>query len=222
MSDQEYNDSLSEVPAENAGGGDDDLVNALGGSETTFVTGETSKKPINRTLLAIVGVLAVGGGALYFTHFREGPAAANAAPTMSTTDANKRISQLLGGGTADLKNTEKFVQQFMNYPSLIKQVPLGDLKTNPFRYSTTADPKSAAPDPDVKKKMEAQRQAALKSVQDLQLQSVMKGEQRSTCMINNTLYREGQTVNDFFIEKINPNSVVVRTGDYRFELRMQK
>jgi hypothetical protein len=50
----------------------------------------------------------------------------------------------------------------------------------------------------------------------------MKGDQRSTCMINNTLFREGQSVEDFFIEKINTNSVIVRSNEFRFELKMQK
>ena len=158
---------------------------------------------------------ALGGGALYFNHVRQGPASAGAAPVMSTADAKKRISQFLDNGKGNVKvmeqmlhNTEKVVQQFQNYPS-VTQVPLGELKTNPFRQ-TSAVAKDEANDPDLKKKLEAQRQAALKNVQNLQLQSVMKGEQRSTCMINNTLYREGQTVDEFFIEKINPNSVVVR------------
>jgi hypothetical protein len=226
MSEHEMNDDSSESAPQSSGG--DDLASALSGGEVSFVTGAEPKKPINRTLLGIVGALAIGGGALYFFHMRQGPSAASASTTvMSTADAKKRISQFLDGGNGNVKvmeqmlhNTEKVVQQFAKYPS-VTQVPLGDLKTNPFRTNSTTA-KNDANDPDLKKKLEAQRQAVLKNVQNLQLQSVMKGEQRSTCMINNTLYREGQTVEDFFIEKINPNSVVVRSNDYRFELKMQK
>jgi hypothetical protein len=226
MSDLEMNDDAPSNDSPQASPGDD-LASALGNGETAFVTGAEEKKPINRTLLAIAGAMILGGGALYYAHVRQGPAAASAAPVMSTADAKKRISQFLDNGNGNVKvmeqmlhNTEKVVQQFAKYPS-VTQVPLGELKTNPFRQSS-ATPKDESTDPDLKKKLEAQRQAALKNVQNLQLQSVMKGEQRSTCMINNTLYREGQTVDDFFIEKINPNSVVVRSNEYRFELRMQK
>ena len=226
MSDLEMNDDASADNSQEASSGED-LTSALGAGETTFITGEQPKKPINRTLLAIVAAVALGGGALYYNHVRQGPASASAAPVMSTADAKKRISQFLDNGNGNVKvmeqmlhNTEKVVQQFANYPS-VTQVPLGELKTNPFRQSS-ATAKDDATDPDLKKKLEAQRQAALKNVQNLQLQSVMKGEQRSTCMINNTLYREGQTVDEFFIEKINPNSVVVRQNEYRFELKMQK
>lgn len=226
MSDNDLNEEMSSDQSPQASAGED-LASALGGGETEFYTGAGQKKPINRTLLAIVGAVAVGGGALYFAHMRQGPSSASASTTvMSAADAKKRISQFLDSGNGNVKvmeqmlhNTEKVVQRFENYPS-VTQVPLNDLKTNPFRYSSTNS--KPGDDPDLKKKLEAQRQAALKNVQNLQLQSVMKGEQRSTCMINNTLYREGQTVDDFFIEKINPNSVVVRQNEYRFELKMQK
>ena len=62
----------------------------------------------------------------------------------------------------------------------------------------------------------------LKAVQGLQLQTVMSGEVRKACMINNTLYQEGQQVEGFTIEKISPGGVVVKNGPYRFELKMQK
>ena len=45
---------------------------------------------------------------------------------------------------------------------------------------------------------------------------------RKSCMINNTLYTEGQEIDSFVVERINPGAVVVRNGVYRFELRMQK
>jgi hypothetical protein len=41
-------------------------------------------------------------------------------------------------------------------------------------------------------------------------------------MINNVLYREGQNLESFTIEKITQASVVVKNGPYRFELTMQK
>jgi Type II secretion system protein B len=72
-----------------------------------------------------------------------------------------------------------------------------------------------------KQRREQARQAALKAVQELALQSIMFSENRRACMINNSLYREGQQVDDFTVDKISPQSVIVKTGPYRFELRMQ-
>jgi hypothetical protein len=51
---------------------------------------------------------------------------------------------------------------------------------------------------------------------------VMHSDARKSCMINNSLYLEGQQVESFTIERISPNAVVVRNGSYRFELRMQR
>ena len=41
-------------------------------------------------------------------------------------------------------------------------------------------------------------------------------------MINNTLYQENETIDIFTVDKIAPNSVIVKTGQFRFELKMAK
>jgi hypothetical protein len=40
-------------------------------------------------------------------------------------------------------------------------------------------------------------------------------------MINNQMLREGQIVDSFTVDKISAASVIVRSGAYRFELKMQ-
>ena len=41
-------------------------------------------------------------------------------------------------------------------------------------------------------------------------------------MINNMMVTENQQIEGFVVEKINPHSVIVKQGEYRFELHMQK
>jgi hypothetical protein len=116
------------------------------------------------------------------------------------------------------------VKQFLKYPS-VQQVPLGDLTGNPFRIAPSTEKTTASINLDAereKKKREEERLAVLRAVNNLQLQSVMSGGARSSCMINNALYTEGQQVEEFTVEKVSPNSVIVRYGSYRFELRMQR
>src|SRR5437660_1597989 len=74
---------------------------------------------------------------------------------------------------------------------------------------------------EAKRRKEEERQAVVKAVQGLQLQSIMHSTARQACMINNTLYREGQQIDGFTIEKITTSSVIVKNGTYRFELKMQ-
>ncbi len=90
----------------------------------------------------------------------------------------------------------------------VAQVPLAELAANPFRVG------SAVPAP-----ASADRLTLLKAVDLLQLQSIVRGDTAENCLINGTLYHEGQQVNEFTVDTINEQSVIVRCGDYRFELK---
>jgi hypothetical protein len=138
--------------------------------------------------------------------------------------AHQSIDSFLQSGQGGIKmmqqllqSTEKVVRQFLQYPS-VQQVPLADLKTNPFRSA------KAAPVDDGsgrRRRQDEERQAVLKTVQGLQLQSIISGT-RKACMINNMMYQEGQQVSSLTLEKITPNSVIVKSGVYRFELKINK
>ncbi|HEV2296370.1 MAG TPA: hypothetical protein VGR35_21180 [Tepidisphaeraceae bacterium] len=208
---------------------DDNLKEALAGSDSDFIVSDdqSTKKP-NPLIVAGLVLAVLVGGYLWFA--RSGPSSAAAAQAAQEDDASQTVSKFLDGGTANvqmmekmLRETEKVVQQFLNYPSM-KQVPLGDLQTNPFRFrppqiegQPTDESEALA-----KKKREEERQAVIKAVATLNLQSVIHSGARQACMINNTLYTEGQQIDSFVVEKINPGSVIVKSGVYRFELRMQK
>ena len=64
-----------------------------------------------------------------------------------------------------LRNTEKVVQQFPTYPS-VTQVPLDELKTNPFRQTSRREGRETRPT-GPEEKREATKTAALKNVQNL-------------------------------------------------------
>jgi hypothetical protein len=199
----------------------EETLDALnGGNEMNFVSGET-KKPVNRTTLVLFAIIALGGGGLWLMHARTGPQSASA-----NTDAPKKtINQFLSGGPANIKlmemslrDTEKLVQQF-NHPN-VKQIPLGELQMNPFRLVVKSS--DDADDPVNKRKLAEQREAVLKQYQTLQLQSIMFGGKNRSCLINNTMYREGQVVNGFTIEKISADTVSVKQDAWRFDLKMAK
>jgi hypothetical protein len=228
MSSENFNTGDDAAALDGAAGGEN-LQDALGETgETEFVSTESgsSKKPNALVILGLV--LAVAGGG-YLWHARGGPASADAAST-EADKASQTVSKFLDGGTKNvammekmLRDTEKVVQQFLNYPSM-KQVPLADLHTNPFRMRNekTEDGKPSESETAAKKRREEERQAVLKAVATLNLQSVIHSGTLKSCMINNTLYTEGQQVDDFVIERIDPGAVIVKNGVYRFELRMQK
>lgn len=186
----------------------------------------TERKSVNRGSLVLFGILVLGAAGVYLMHLRTGPSAAAAAPEAAA--AKKTIEGFLGGGGASIKamedmlrNTERVVRQFLDYPSMT-QVPLSDLRINPFRAKPALAPSESQTDAQEKKRREEERLAILKAVQNLSLQSIICSDQRKACMINNTLYREGQLVDGFNVERITPAAVVVKNGPYRFELKIQR
>ncbi len=70
-----------------------------------------------------------------------------------------------------------------------------------------------------KRRHEQERADVTRSADLLQLQSVLHGP-RNACLINNTLVEQGQQVDGFTVEQIGVESVIVRKGNYRFEVKM--
>jgi hypothetical protein len=199
-------------------GGDDNV-------DSAFVV-PSEKQPLSKGTLAMFLVIAVAGAGTYFMYVRAGPETARGAVD---PDAQRVIKQFMSDRTKNkgameqmLRDTESVVKQFLNYPS-VKQIPLSSLTANPFRMTAApADQTPAQVDDREKKQREEERLAVRKAAEALLLQSVMHSDARKSCMINNALYLEGQQIDTFTIEKISPNSVIVRRGAYRFELKMQR
>ncbi|HYE19611.1 MAG TPA: hypothetical protein VEA69_14260 [Tepidisphaeraceae bacterium] len=199
----------------------------LGQGETEYVVAEP-KKPLSAATLILFAVFGAAGLGSYFLLVKQGPSASAA------TAADPKADQVIGQFMTDknqnfaqmqkmLRDTDAVVKQFLTYPS-VTQVPLTDLRTNPFQIAAadeSAKPTGKEAERE-KKRKEEERQAVLRGVQNLQLQSVIASDRSKSCMINNVLYTEGQQVDAFTVEKIAPNAVIVRNGAYRFELRMQR
>jgi len=198
-----------------------DLNAALNEGDTEFVIAAKPKRQLSPGTMAVAGVLLCCGAITYFMYVKNGPKAASAA-TPGTAQASSTITQFLSSDTenvekmkAMLRDTEKAVQQMQSQPSKT-QVPLDDLKTNPFRQLTTKVSERAEED-EVKKK----REETLKAAQGLKVQSILVGK-NNAAMINGKMFQEGQTIDRFTIEKIATGSVIIRFEKLRFELKMQK
>ena len=219
---------MNETNSENgAMGGGDDLTSALAGGETEFVASDETKKPASQQLLYLALLIVIAGGGMYFMYKRQGPAKAQAASNPEAAKAAETIKTFLNNGPSGikamqdmLKDTEKVVKQFLDYPS-VTQIPLEDLHTNPFRLHMPGEDAAADADAE-KKKKESEKAEVMKASTALQLQSIVHSGSRKACMINNTLYKEGEQIEQFTIEKIEPGRVIVKTGAYRFELKSKR
>ena len=216
MSSEQDNGEL-QVPEAGGVGGADDLNAALTEGEATFVTTE-KKQQVSTGTLVVGGLIVAAAAIAYVMHIRTGPAKASAA----TGVADQTISQFLSHDSQNaakmrqlLKDTEKAVQQFQQQPAKT-QVPLDQLKTNPFRAET-----GEVSDAVGKAQEKRKKEDLLKEVQTLRVQSIMSGN-RKAAMINNALLTEGESVQGFEIEKITADAVIVRKDGSRFALKMQK
>src|SRR3954468_11396337 len=128
-----------------------DNDNAMTSQEDAGVTEEEGfvaeeKKPVNRSTLVVFGIIIAGLAGYYFMYLRTGPATAQASAEVAA--AEQTIQQFLTDGERIksmermLRSTEKVVEQFKSYPS-VTQIPLEDLKANPFKYlgSASDEPK---------------------------------------------------------------------------------
>ena len=200
-----------------------DLNAALEQGETTFVT-EGAKKQVNGGTIGMLGLLALCAGGTYFMYLRGGPQQANAADagTAQTinsflADGEKHVSLM----KQMLKETDKVVLRFRQTTAQ-SQIPLEKLRTNPFQMELAPKAPVAGEDnPASRRRREEERAAAIAAVQSIKLQSVLFGAQRAA-LVNNKLVQEGGEIDGFIVEKITADSVIVRSGVYRFELKMQR
>jgi len=212
--------------------GGDDLAGVL--SPMSEEAKAAAKSRRNNVILAALVLVGVGIGVKQFV--MTGPSTASAATTAGlvggatggATAAGKAktsaVEQFLAGGAGDIKaarelmrHTEQVVETFKNYPS-VNQVPLANLKTNPFQQSTGG--RVDVSEEEAKAKKAQERADAFTAAQALQLQSVLHSKIAPACLLNNTLLREKQEVNGFVVDRINPKSVIVHRGVYRFEVRL--
>jgi hypothetical protein len=206
-----------------------DIADAMNEADPSFITSDGTPKGPPRGAMLLIGLLVVGAAVVYFVYFRNGPASAQggtSAKDAATIDEFLKVdSTNINLMKQTLKDSEKVVQQFLSYPGKT-QVPLTDLHSNPFRELPPKDngPVAAAPDPNARRNA-AEREAAYKAIQTLQLQSVIHSSSRRACMINNNFVHEGQEFQGFSIDQIGANTVVVhwtKLNTLRFELKMQK
>jgi hypothetical protein len=214
-------------------GGSDESYDSGEMGDGAFVS-EQAKKPMSKSTVVMILIILCAKAGMYFMWKRSTPAKADAADVKSTqvikqfmSDKEKNFSLM----KKMIDETESVVNQFTNYPNL-KQVPLAQLQTNPFKMvggkqeEDTSERERLKREKEEKDRIEAEKRAVEKALAGIRLQSIVTSGARKACMINNTLYMVGQVVDvdgvQFTIEDIAPNKVSIRNGKYGAELSMKK
>jgi hypothetical protein len=212
---------------------DDGLASVLGAGGGASAEGEFivdgAGGASKRGGVVILLLIAVAAGGAYLMYAKGGPRVARAA-TPEAAAAQAEISAFLAGGSKDiagmqdlLRDTEKVVRQFLDYPA-VRQVPLSQLRTDPFRLTTAAASAATSAEAslaEARRAHEQARAAALARAQKLKLQSVMMGRGKPVAMIDGRAVSVGDTLdNGILVEQIRPGAVVIRDGNFRFQLQL--
>lgn len=174
-----------------------------------------SKKRFSRGTVVLATLLATAVGGLALMYFRSGPAQA-----LGGT-AGKEVTAFLGDGKKNvasmretLNETDKVVEQFRQFPAA-QQIPLEGLQKNPFSARATDErPADTNRETDI--------ESAKKRAGQLKLSSIMYSETARSCMINGKFRVEGDTFDDFVLEKIESGSVIVKTAGVRLRLQVRQ
>ena len=177
-------------------------------------------------------VLFVGAAAtVYGLSLRKGPEEASAEQKTVECRVDSAILRIANTSSINVKMpssgqvTGKILKTF--YDQIAKrQIPLRDLKKNPFvnvpakRANVTIVKKSSKAKPSEKSPQEISREKAMTAFKTLHLQSVMMGRDGGKALISGNLLAVGQTIEGFKIKSISPRLVVLVRDGIEFTLEM--
>jgi hypothetical protein len=229
MPDPDFN-SLDQSSSPETDGGSF-AAQLAGGQDEEFVIADDEKKSTaSRTTIAFIGLAAVAAGGLWFMRQRTvGPAEAAADPLVPT--AQDSVRQFLDGGQAEIDEMEALVNdtaairdRFASL-GLRLQVPLDQLKTNPF-FVPDEEPEVDEDNEEFERERLAQesfrarqeREQAIRAAAGrLRVETVFLGK-RPTCIINGTICRVGTELEGFTVTAIADAGVTVTKDGLQFTL----
>lgn len=195
--------------------------------ELEELPGQTNRSKVNKATLAMIGLFVAGAAVVGILSMRSGPAPATANDQAAEEQVNSFIARTEGQNEQlkDFKDTKEVVDRFYNYASS-HQVPVDDLKANPFVFGDPKKPRGGtvpSPKPNDDMRLAASQRRKLHSEFDkLNLQSIMMSPRGGTAIINNNFVAEGHKVGSFTVTKVHAHSVELSAHGVVFTLRVKK
>lgn len=189
------------------------------------------KTQMMRSNIFLIVLFIGGAAAVYGLSLRKGPAEASAEQQTVEIQVDSAILRIANEepNKAKAPSSGQITSQILeNFYDRIaeRQIPLSDLKKNPFVFVPTAPPKpivvknSSDPKAVEKSPEEKRREETTAAFKTLHLQSVMMGRDGGTALISNNLLTAGQTIEGFKIKSISPRLVVLVRDGKEFVLEM--
>jgi hypothetical protein len=175
-----------------------------------FLTVAANRKSLRRSTIVVSILVAVGLICLMMMIRKSQPQAASA--RQAREDEQKieaAISRLTGARSEIVDRMDEIVQKFYEYSDVF-QVKVGELVKNPFEtegYMKGLRRETVVADDSHGRAELARRQRMQQQAGTLQLLSIMRSEAGHSCMINDRILREGQTIEGFTISQIGSHFV---------------
>ena len=181
--------------------------NASGGTEAQeYLTVAANSSRLRKSTILVAILVVIGLVCLWFMIRKSQPQAASAKQSdEEETKLEVAIGRLTGVSTEMVSKMDQIVRKFYEFSDVF-QVDVGELVKNPFEVEVFAK--------DLKEEMVTNEdrgaQAALilrQRASTLQFLSVMQSSGGNSCMINDQILRQGDTVEGFVITRIGGDFV---------------
>lgn len=174
-----------------------------------FLTVATTSKSVRKSTILVAILVSIGLVCLWFMIRKSQPQSASAKQTdEDQTKIEVAISRLTGVSSEMISKADQILKKFYEFSGVL-QVQVGDLVKNPFEVEVFAkDMKSETTSANAEEEAAMVRRQRLKQrAGSLSLLSVMQSGQSSSCMINDKLLRQGDTIEGFVITRVGRDLV---------------
>lgn len=187
--------------------------------------GDALRRRLNMPNFVLVGLFLAGVGCLYAMSLHVGPRKASANETSAEAKVDAALTQLTTAPrTAELQKETRGIVDTFYYEARQRQVPLDKLTGNPFAFEAAVDTSRLPAQDDAAPAAPVPQGAAeaMAAAAQLKLQSVLRGTHGATAMISNNLLSEGQVINGWTVQSIEPRQVTLTWNDQQYVLKMPR
>jgi len=177
--------------------------------------------------LVLVGLFVAGALCVYFLSIRKGPSQASAEQLTAEAKVEVALNQIRQDeeDRAGRPSEAMAVVESFYHETGARQIPASKLKGNPFAFKPPGEEESAPRDTQETGFSVFDGPVygtKLCPVDQLHLQSILKGRDGAVAMISNNLLREGQTIEGWKVVKIQPREVILSGNGRRYVLKMRQ
>lgn len=223
MNEQGFDDSSAQHSADTTGGtGSDDAGRP---QEQEYLTVANRDKNVRKSTTLLTVLFVVGILCLWFMIKKSVPQASPAAAAgAEEKQIETAISHITGVRSEMFDRMDEIVSKFYEF-SNVQQIKLNELAKNPFKRETSLgnigvlDNKNRDSATDAE---QLRQQQIRQQMENMQLFSIMKSDNKNCCMINDSIVYEGDSIGSFKVIQIGDGFVKLESEGVELILKLQE